>query len=66
MLIKEAKDILNKNGYILESRDTLTTKDVIQGLSDLGIEVEDRDWEAYKKPIIKIYLGWLLAFNISC
>ena len=57
MDLQEAQEFLNEKGFILESRDRLTTEDVIQGLADLGIEVEDRDWEEYKKPIIKIYLG---------
>lgn len=57
MDLHEAKEFLNSKGFILESRDRLTTDDILQGLEDLGIEVEDREWGEYKKPIITIHLG---------
>ena len=57
MNLREAQEFLNSKGFILESRDRLTTEDILQGLADLGIEVEDRDWSEYKNPIIKIHLG---------
>lgn len=57
MDLHEAQEFLNSKGFILESRERLTTEDILQGLDDLGIVVQDREYGEYKKPIITISLG---------
>lgn len=51
MNINEAKEILNSKGFILESRERLTTEDILQGLDDLGLNKLNQD------PIIPFKLG---------
>lgn len=55
MDLHEAQEFLNSKGFILESRERLTTEDILQGLEDLGIVVEDREWD--KNPVIPFKLG---------
>ena len=51
MDLHEAQEFLNSKGFILESRERLTTEDILQGLDDLGLNKLNQD------PIIPFKLG---------
>ena len=51
MDLHEAQEFLNSKGFILESRERLTTEDILQGLDDLGLNGLNQD------PIIPFKLG---------